>query len=85
MRRAAWAAWAAAVACVGAALWLADRSTAASVTCFAAACLLMGAVLALDAPARATGRVVMARRAHGRRSTPVPRGRFHVRRREGNC
>lgn len=55
MRRAAWAAWAAAVACVGAALWLADMSTAASVTCFAAACLLMGAVLALDAPRYAKG------------------------------
>ncbi len=71
MRRAAWAAWAAAVACVGAALWVADRSTAASVTCFAAACLLMGAVLALDAPPRAKGRVVMARRPQ----SPIHSGR----------
>lgn len=55
MRRAAWATWAAAVACVGAALWLADSSTAASVTCFAAACLLMGAALALDGPRYAKG------------------------------
>lgn len=71
MRRAAWAAWVAAVVCVGAALWLADRSTSASVTCFAAAFLLMCAVLALDAPPRAKGRVVMARRPQ----SPIHSGR----------
>jgi len=55
MRRAAWVAWAAAVAFVGAALWLADRSGAISVACFEVAGLLMGAVFALDAPRYAKG------------------------------